>query len=248
MKQVIILLSLTILALLTLSASAQQNVKMYFNPSTVSWSTTMQLQLDTTGQPMGAFYNSCRPLDLRRLASSFSFAYSKQHHKKYSEVSAGFVAPGSNCTFFYRANDTTNAVTIISNSSSAGGAVRLEKGRVLLQQNSNGTGWQFVLANAIRVQAYQNKTIPVISTSFPMTSTRYNAGYQVIPHLQYASKTRWGIDISAIYSIATMGLLSEDIQNPTIPVPQQKYSAFDFDLEALKFNMPLRIGLSYKLG
>lgn len=88
-------------------------------------------------------------------------------------------------------------------------------------------------------------SIPYTSANYPVRDVRFGLKHYAIPRCLIQLSKKWSVDLNVPILIAQAQFLSKVINNPTIPVSDQKYSLFDFDM--LQREYSVRVGVCYKL-
>ena len=88
-------------------------------------------------------------------------------------------------------------------------------------------------------------SIPYISSQYGQRDIKFGLKHYAVPRCLIQMSSKWSVDINVPILIANAQFISKELKNPTLPISEQKYSIFDFDM--LQKEYSLRLGICYQL-
>jgi hypothetical protein len=249
MKLLVFLSTLVVCAFCGLLVFGQSNIKVYANPSLSAALVKTQATKDSNGNTLILFPRriSHSLLDAARV---YSIATAKFRNRRYCEVE-GSMAGSSGIYSTYDLNlsnypgDTSlNTLTYVK---ALGAALRVEAGTPLLGKPLAAQSWCFLVCVAMQLSSHVQSSIPHTSSGFSHQIITTQLNTQVIPHVQYTSERRIGLDINFPFTLASANKVFRYTNNPSIPLAQRRSEELRFAASVYEFTVPVRVGISYRL-
>lgn len=91
----------------------------------------------------------------------------------------------------------------------------------------------------------RNKTIPLLSSEYPITTTSTGVYLSVIPRIEYNINEKWFLDVNLPLALVTAEYMLTRIDNPAIEPNQRLNGIFDFRQGPI--GVAVRLGLGFRL-
>lgn len=124
--------------------------------------------------------------------------------------------------------------------------VRFEYGKSIFSSGNN-RGWNLQIGKSIQPTYTERDFKPTTTNLFPSYIKHLHLKFHLVPRINFMYNKHWNFELNFPVTISTVGITSQLVENPAIPLSERKYSIFDWSPLPQKELLNMRIGIGYKL-